>query len=85
MLLKSCTRKISASTTRFQALRAPDGTILTRWSLDAEEKKLVLEQGYIYLAVSTFNQPLQPVLLSATPIEGFKTRPLEEWPTEIEV
>lgn len=44
-----------------------DGKILTRWTLSEEEKRLVLEQGYIYLAVSTFNEPLQPVYLSARP------------------
>lgn len=65
-------------------IRAADGTILTRWNFTEEEKRQVLEQGYVYLSVSTFNQPLQPVLLSVTPPEGFATAPLEEWAEEIE-
>lgn len=48
------------------ALRFLDGTILTRWELAEEEKQQVLEQGYIYLAVNTFNQPLQPVMIMVT-------------------
>lgn len=49
------------------AFKCVNGKILTRWEMTDEEKRLVAEQGYIYLAVSTFNQPLQPVYLSATP------------------
>jgi hypothetical protein len=49
------------------AFKCVNGKILTRWELTDEEKRLVTEQGYIYLAVNTFNQPLQPVYLSATP------------------
>lgn len=49
------------------AFKCVNGKILTRWELTEDEKKLVCEQGYLYLAVSTFNQPLQPVYLSATP------------------
>lgn len=49
------------------AFKCVNGKILTRWELNDEEKQLVCEQGYIYLAVNTFNQPLQPVYLSATP------------------
>lgn len=49
------------------AFKCVNGKILTRWELTDEERRLIAEQGYIYLAVSTFNQPLQPVYLSATP------------------
>lgn len=49
------------------AFKCVNGKILTRWEMTEEERRLVAEQGYIYLAVSTFNQPLQPVYLSATP------------------
>jgi hypothetical protein len=49
------------------AFKCVNGKILTRWELTDEERKLIAEQGYIFLAVSTFNQPLQPVYLSATP------------------
>jgi hypothetical protein len=48
------------------ALRCLDGTILTRWEFTEEEKQQVLEQGYIYLAVNTFNMPLQPVIIMVT-------------------
>jgi len=49
------------------AFKCVNGKILTRWELTEEEKRLITEQGYVYLAVNTFNQPLQPVYLSATP------------------
>jgi hypothetical protein len=53
------------------SLRAPDGTILTRWKLTEEEKQQVLSQGYVYLLVMTFNQPLQPLLLTTELPDGF--------------
>ena len=65
------------------SIRTPDGVILTRWSINEGEKQQILEQGYIYLCVQTFNQPLQPLLLTTYVPDGFETRPLEEWPTEI--
>lgn len=59
-------------------IRMADGTILTRWIMSDEEKQQVLEQGYVYLAVKTFNQPLQPLLMTATPPEGFDYQELPE-------
>jgi hypothetical protein len=53
------------------SIRAADGTILTRWSLTEEEKQQVLSQGYVYLLVMTFNQPLQPLLLTTELPDGF--------------
>lgn len=53
------------------SIRAADGTILTRWKLTEEEKRQVLSQGYVYLLVMTFNQPLQPLLLTAELPDGF--------------
>jgi len=55
------------------AFKCLDGKILTRWELSDEEKQAVFDQGYIYLAVSTFNQPLQPVMLSARPPDNIET------------
>jgi hypothetical protein len=55
------------------AFKCLDGRILTRWEMSEAEKKLVCEQGYIYLAVSTFNEPLQPVYLSARPPDVIET------------
>lgn len=57
-------------------LRMEDGTILTRWSLDEDEKQKVLEQGYVYLSVSTFNQPLQPLLITVEPPDWFPLEPV---------
>lgn len=70
-------------------LRAPDGTILTRWILSEEEKRQVVEQGYLYVAVLGFNQVLmpgqiQPLLITPYVPDGFALRPLEEWAEEID-
>lgn len=67
------------------SLKSDDGVIITRWSVNEQEKQQILEQGYIYLLVNTFNAPLHPVMLSTYVPEGmgFNTRPLDEWPTEI--
>ena len=45
------------------ACRSTDGTILTRWRLNFVERLHVLFGGNVYLAVMTFNRPLQPVML----------------------
>jgi len=45
-------------------LRDTNGTVITCWSLDDEELTDVTQNKCLYLAISTFNQPLQPVLLS---------------------
>lgn len=68
------------------SVKTPDGIVLTRWSVSEQEKKQILEQGYFYLLVSTFNTPLQPVMLTTEVPEGmnFNAAPLEEWPTEID-
>ena len=66
------------------SVRTPDGVILTRWSVNEEEKRQIVEQGYVYLIVNTFNQPLQPLMMSTVvPEDIFETKPLEEWPSEI--
>lgn len=69
------------------AIRTKEGIILTRWLLTENEKKIILEQGYVFLSVSTCNQPLQPVMLTAdVPTEFAEiSKPLEEeWPEEFE-
>lgn len=65
------------------AFKCVNGKILTRWEMSAEEKRLVAEQGYIYLAVSTFNQPLQPVYLSATPPDSIDYVDWEDVPPDV--
>lgn len=43
--------------------REDDGTVLSRWHLTWRERLTVLFRGDIYLWISTFNKPLQPVLM----------------------
>lgn len=45
------------------SIRLDDGSILTRWVLTDEEKKIVSETGDVYLLMQTFGQPVTPVLL----------------------
>jgi hypothetical protein len=45
------------------AHRSPDGTVLTRWKLSFRERLSVLFRGDLYLFVSTYNKPLQPLML----------------------
>jgi len=44
-----------------------DGTVLSRWKLSWRERLRVLLSGDVYLFVSTFNRPLQPVMLQVEP------------------
>jgi hypothetical protein len=43
-------------------VRLPSGDIATRWVLDEKERELIAESGEFYLCISTFNQPLQPLM-----------------------
>jgi hypothetical protein len=45
------------------AHRSPDGTVLTRWKLSWRERLTILFRGDLYLFVSTYNKPLQPLML----------------------
>lgn len=45
------------------AHRSADGTVLTRWKLSWRERLSVLLRGDLYLFVSTYNKPLQPLML----------------------
>lgn len=45
------------------ALKFPDGTVITRWRLTWRERLVAFINGDVYLSVSTFNQPLQPIFL----------------------
>ena len=42
----------------------PQGLIITKWQLSPEELERIIETGTIHLSMLTFNQPLQPVLLT---------------------
>jgi hypothetical protein len=41
--------------------RYDDGMVLSRWKLTWKERLLVLLRGDLFLWISTFNKPLQPV------------------------
>lgn len=47
----------------------PQGLIITKWQLSPEELERVKETGTIHLSMLTFNQPLQPVLLTLAEIK----------------
>ncbi len=47
------------------------GEIVTCWKLSPEELERVKETGVIWLSMLTFNQPLQPVLLSVDKPEPY--------------
>lgn len=46
-----------------------DGTTLSRWHMSWRERLMVLFRGDVYLWISTFNKPLQPVMLQIEPPE----------------
>lgn len=68
------------------SIKLADGAILTRWMLSEEEKRIVTEQGFIYLEVLTFNRPLQPLRLSVDVPEEFCAVATsgESWPDVIQ-
>ena len=57
------------------ALLKENGEIWTCWKLSLEDLKRIQETGVIWLSMLTFNQPLQPVLLS--PDCPYQTEPFE--------
>lgn len=66
------------------AIKREDGAILTRWMLTEQEKQQILEQGYIYLEVLTFNKPLQPLRLSTEAPAEYVTVAADNWPDTIQ-
>lgn len=48
------------------AHRNDNGDVMTCWKLTDEEIQQVVENGCIWVGQLTFNQPLQPMLVSAT-------------------
>lgn len=42
-----------------------EGAVITRWRLSDEERKFIADGGDIWLTQLTFNNPLQPVKLTA--------------------
>lgn len=41
-----------------------EGIVTTCWELTPDEREVFLKTGVIYLRVLTFNEPLQPVVLT---------------------
>jgi hypothetical protein len=67
--MKGSNAEWAADQPQYQALPAinlkdTNGTVITCWSLNDEELMDVTQNKCLYLAISTFYQPLQPVLLS---------------------
>lgn len=51
--------------------RLEDGTVLSRWHMTFTERMRAFFTGDVYLWVSTFNQPLQPIKLQINkPVVG---------------
>ena len=48
-------------------IRFPEGLVVSKWELTLEERERVNNGGSIYLGVSTFNAPLQPLLVGTLP------------------
>lgn len=46
------------------ALRWPDGLVVSRWHPSWKERLLLILGGDVYLGLLTFNNPLQPIMLS---------------------
>lgn len=50
----------------------PMGAVLTRWTLTPEQRKAVAEGADIFLELSTFRQPLQPIRIAISDASGSK-------------
>lgn len=46
------------------ALKTEEGDVITCWELSDEEIELIKANKCLYLAVKTFNTPLQPIFLT---------------------
>jgi hypothetical protein len=66
-------KRVAENQPQFQTLPALPinsdlpGTILTRWVISDEELEVLKETRSVYLYVSTFGNPLQPVYLTIKP------------------
>ena len=48
-------------------VRFPDGLVISKWEFTLEERERIYNGGNLYVGVSTFNEPLQPILLGTLP------------------
>ncbi len=53
------------------AYRNEQGDVITCWELSKEEVETLVETKCIFLSLKTFNQPLQPVFITANRSELF--------------
>lgn len=53
-------------------LPTAQGEVVTRWQLSEEERARIAQTGEIWLCALTFNQPPQPLIVTALPpvVEG---------------
>lgn len=49
------------------SLRTPDGRVVSRWKLEPNDLLLIQNGVDIYLTLHTFNEPLQPIMLTVGP------------------
>jgi hypothetical protein len=48
------------------------GAVISRWTLTPEQRRAVAEGADVFLELSTFNQPLQPIRMSVSDTKGSK-------------
>ena len=51
------------------SVHLPDGKVITRWTPTDEERRRIADGEDLYLTLLTFNQPIQPQLLTVGPID----------------
>lgn len=59
-------------------IEGPEGQVLSRWHLSPEDRQRIAEGQDVYLWVSTFGRPLQPVLLEVKSPDEVATKPSSE-------
>lgn len=50
--------------TPLPSIHAPSGVVITRWALSDEERSRVLRGEDVYIVVSTYGNPIQPLRAS---------------------
>lgn len=61
------------------SLKSEDGRVVSRWTLTVEERAKIAAGADIFLTLHTFNNPLQPILLT---VDGAPVEPMpasEAW------
>ena len=58
--------------------QSKEGEVVTFWELEEGDLEMIKEQGGVWLMQMTFNQALQPVLMSAHPLIEFPNEESKE-------